>query len=71
MTSAALFQGGLDLLAVALLALGIKGLSKIRSARAANQLAASAMALAVVGLLVNAQPAVVTWVWIAGGAAVG
>ncbi|MYJ59994.1 MAG: NAD(P)(+) transhydrogenase (Re/Si-specific) subunit beta, partial [Synechococcus sp. SB0672_bin_6] len=63
MTSAALFQGGLDLLAVALLALGIKGLSKIRSARAANQLAASAMALAVVGLLVNAQPAVVTWVW--------
>lgn len=71
MSSAALFQGGMDLLAVALLALGIKGLSKIRSARAANQLAASAMALAVVGLLVNAQPAAVTWVWIAGGAAVG
>ena len=71
MSSAALFQGGLDLLAVALLALGIKGLSKIRSARTANQLAASAMALAVVGLLVSAQPAAVTWVWIAGGAAVG
>ena len=71
MSSAELFQGGLDLLAVALLALGIKGLSKIRSARAANQLAASAMALAVVGLLVNAQPTPLAWVWIAGGAAVG
>lgn len=43
MSSAELFQGVLDLLAVALLALGIKGLSKIRSARAANQLAATAM----------------------------
>ena len=71
MSSAALFQAVLDLLAVALLALGIKGLSRIRSARAANQLAASAMALAVVGLLVHAQPTAVTWVWIAGGAAVG
>ena len=71
MSSAELFQGGLDLLAVALLALGIKGLSKIRSARAANQLAAAAMALAVVGLLVSAQPTAVTWVWIAGGTAVG
>ena len=71
MTSAELLQGGLDLLAVALLALGIKGLSKIRSARAANQLAATAMALAVVGLLINAQPTAVTWAWIAGGTAVG
>ena len=71
MISTGLLQGGLDLLAVALLALGIKGLSKIRSARAANQLAASAMVLAVVGLLINAQPAAVTWLWIAGGAAVG
>ena len=71
MSSAALFQAGLDLVAVALLALGIKGLSRIRSARAANQLAAGAMALAVVGLLVNAQPTAVTWVWIAVGAAVG
>ena len=71
MSSAELFQGVLDLLAVALLALGIKGLSKIRSARAANQLAATAMAMAVVGLLVSAQPTAVTWVWIAGGTAVG
>ncbi len=71
MSSAELFQGGLDLLAVALLALGIKGLSKIRSARAANQLAATAMAMAVAGLLISAQPTGVTWVWIAGGAAVG
>lgn len=71
MSSADLVQGGMDLLAVALLALGIKGLSKIRSARSANQLAASAMGLAVVGLLINAQPTAVTWVWIAGGTAVG
>ena len=71
MSSAELLQGGLDLLAVALLALGIKGLSKIRSARAANQLAASAMALAVVGLLIQTQPSAVAWVWIAGGTAVG
>ena len=71
MSSAELLQGGLDLLAVALLALGIKGLSKIRSARAANQLAASAMALAVVGLLIQTQPPAVAWVWIAGGTAVG
>ncbi|MCY4359868.1 MAG: NAD(P)(+) transhydrogenase (Re/Si-specific) subunit beta, partial [Cyanobacteria bacterium MAG APA_bin_95] len=71
MSSAEVLQGGLDLLAVALLALGIKGLSKIRSARAANRLAASAMGLAVVGLLINAHPTAVTWIWIAGGTAVG
>ena len=71
MSAAAWLQGGLDLLAAALLALGIKGLSKIRSARAANRLAAAAMALAVVGLLVNAQPTAVAWLWVAGGAAVG
>ena len=40
----------IDLLAVLLLALGIKGLSKVRSARSANRLAAIAMGLAVVGL---------------------
>ena len=33
----------IDLVAVLLLALGIKGLSKVRSARGANQLAAVAM----------------------------
>ena len=41
----------IDLLAVLLLALGIKGLSKVRSAREANILAAFAMLLSVVGLL--------------------
>ena len=43
----------IDLVAVLLLALGIKGLSKVRSARGANQLAAVAMGLAVVGLPVS------------------
>ena len=41
----------LELLAVLLLALGIKGLSKVRSARDANILAAFAMLISVVGLL--------------------
>ena len=41
----------IDLLAVLLLALGIKGLSKVRSAREANILAAFAMLLSVLGLL--------------------
>ena len=40
----------IDLLAVLLLALGIKGLSKVKSARDANRLAAFAMSLSVVGL---------------------
>ena len=71
MSSIELFQGGLDLLAVALLALGIKGLSKIRSARAANQLAAVAMAMAAAGLLVSAQPTAAAWIWIGAGAAAG
>ena len=65
----------IDLVAVLLLALGIKGLSKGRSARGANQLAAVAMGLAVIGLLgnylgtpsLNAQ----AWVWIIAGTAVG
>ena len=43
----------IDLLAVLLLALGIKGLSKVRSAREANRLAAVAMTLAVVGVIIN------------------
>jgi len=41
------FGYGIDLLAVLLLALGLKGLSKVRSARSANGLAALAMGLAV------------------------
>ena len=43
----------LELLAVLLLALGIKGLSKVRSAREANILAAFAMLISVVGLLLS------------------
>ncbi len=67
----------IDLIAVLLLALGIKGLSKVRSAREANRLAAGAMALAVVGLLINSygtsgisifQDA---WLWMVFGSVVG
>ncbi|WP_115019840.1 NAD(P)(+) transhydrogenase (Re/Si-specific) subunit beta [Synechococcus sp. UW140] len=65
----------IDLVAVLLLALGIKGLSKVRSAREANQLAAVAMALAVVGLLFNYLGApgftAQAWIWIIGGTLVG
>ena len=43
----------IDLLAVLLLALGIKGLSKVRSAREANRLAALAMGLAFIGVLIE------------------
>ena len=65
----------INIAAVLLLALGIKGLSKVRSARGANQVAAIAMALAVLGLLIsyagepsfNAQ----AWTWIIGGTVVG
>ena len=47
-------SGAIDLVAVLLLALGIKGLSKVRSARGANQLAAAAMGLAVEVVLLGA-----------------
>jgi len=65
----------IDLVAVLLLALGIKGLSKVRSARSANQLAAVAMALAVIGLLISylGTPSFdgQAWGWIIAGTAVG
>jgi NAD(P) transhydrogenase subunit beta len=61
----------LDLVAVLLLALGLKGLSRVRSARSANATAALAMALAVVGLLIEIRPAPIAWLWIAVGAAAG
>ena len=65
----------IDLVAVLLLALGIKGLSKVRSARSANQLAAVAMALAVIGLLISylGTPSFdgQAWVWIIVGTLVG
>ena len=65
----------IDLVAVLLLALGIKGLSKVRSARSANQLAAVAMALAVIGLLFSylGTPSFdgQAWSWIIVGSIVG
>ena len=65
----------IDLVAVLLLALGIKGLSKVRSARSANQLAAVAMALAVIGLLFSylGTPSFSgqAWIWIIVGSLVG
>jgi NAD(P) transhydrogenase subunit beta len=61
----------IDLVAVLLLALGLKGLSKVRSARSANGLAALAMGLAVVGLLIQQQLSPQAWLWIAAGSAIG
>jgi NAD(P) transhydrogenase subunit beta len=61
----------IDLVAVLLLALGIKGLSKVRSARTANGLAALAMGLAVLGLLLEIRPDPQAWQWIAIGTAAG
>ncbi|MCP9888651.1 NAD(P)(+) transhydrogenase (Re/Si-specific) subunit beta [Cyanobium sp. ATX 6A2] len=60
-----------DLVAVLLLALGIKGLAKVRSARSANGLAALALGLAVLGLLFELQPPLLAWLGIAVGAAAG
>ena len=65
----------IDLIAVLLLALGIKGLSKVRSAREANITAAIAMLLSVVGLLsyylgTSGIPAQ-SWAWILVGSLVG
>ena len=59
----------LDLSAVLLLALGLRGLSKLRTARMANGLAALAIGLAVVGLLVSQGLA--GWPWMLAGLAVG
>ncbi len=61
----------IDLVAVLLLALGLKGLSKVRSARSANGLAALAMGLAVLGLLLQQPLSPLAWLWIAVGTAVG
>jgi NAD(P) transhydrogenase subunit beta len=71
LASTGLLSGALDLVAVLLLALGLKGLSRVRSARDANALAALAMGLAVVGLLIELRPDAVAWLWIAVGSAVG
>lgn len=69
--STALLTDAIDLVAVLLLGLGIKGLSKVRSARGANQLAAVAMGLAVLGLLIEIRPGPMAWLWIAIGTAAG
>jgi len=65
----------IDLLAVLLLALGIKGLSKVKSARDANRLAAFAMSLSVVGLLSyylgTSGIAIQSWIWIIIGSIIG
>jgi NAD(P) transhydrogenase subunit beta len=66
-----LLGDAIDLVAVLLLALGLKGLSKVRSARTANGLAALAMGLAVLGLLIKEVPGPQAWLWIAIGTAVG
>ncbi|WP_411869781.1 NAD(P)(+) transhydrogenase (Re/Si-specific) subunit beta [Vulcanococcus limneticus] len=59
----------LDLGAVLLLALGLKGLSKVRTARSANGLAAVAIAVAVAGLLL--EQGLVGWPWMLLGLLVG
>ncbi len=65
----------IDLLAVLLLALGIKGLSKVKSARDANRLAAFAMSLSVIGLLSyylgTSGIAIQSWIWIIIGSIIG
>jgi len=65
----------IDLVAVLLLALGIKGLSKVRSAREANRLAAFAMFLAVLGLITyylgTSGISLKSWLWIIIGSSVG
>ena len=64
----------IDLGAVLLLALGIKGLSKVSTARSANGLAALAMGLAVLGLLIQLiqQPlSPQAWLWVAIGTGLG
>jgi len=71
MTATSVLSYAIDLVAVLLLALGLKGLSKVRSARSANGLAALAMGLAVVGLLIQQPLTPQAWLWIAAGSAIG
>ena len=75
MNTVEILKFAIDLVAVLLLALGIKGLSKVRSAREANRLAAVAMGFAVIGVLVNSlgTTGIVAeaWIWIILGTLVG
>ncbi|MFM7550221.1 MAG: NAD(P)(+) transhydrogenase (Re/Si-specific) subunit beta [Cyanobacteriota bacterium] len=70
-TTSSLLAGAIDLSAVLLLALSLKGLSRVRSARSANGLAALAMGLAVLGLLLQEQLSPTAWLWIGIGSAIG
>ncbi len=75
MMNTAIFKYAIDLFAVLFLALGIKGLSKVRSARAANQLAALAMGLALLGVFIDflGSDAISfnSWIWIVFGSVIG
>ncbi|WP_320677170.1 NAD(P)(+) transhydrogenase (Re/Si-specific) subunit beta [Prochlorococcus sp. MIT 1300] len=75
MNSVQLLKYLIDLVAVLLLALGIKGLSKVRSAREANRVAALAMSLAVVGVLVSSfgelKASPQAFIWILSGILIG
>ena len=65
----------IELAAILMLALGIKGLSKVSSARGANQLAAVAMFMAVLGLIINylgsSGISITAWNWIIAGTLLG
>ena len=65
----------IDLTAVLLLSLGIKGLSKVRTARQANRLAGIAIALAIFGLFLDSylssNLSIKSLVWIISGATIG
>lgn len=69
--TASLLAGAIDLGAVLLLALALKGLSRVRSARSANGMAALAMGLAVAGLLLQEPLSPTAWLWVGIGAAIG
>ena len=75
MNDIAIIKYAIDLIAVLLLALGIKGLSKVRSARSANRLAAGAIALSIIGVLVDSLMksgvSFYSWIWIAIGTLIG
>ena len=75
MDISSIIKFAIDLTAVLLLALGIKGLSKVRSARGANRLAAFAMMLSVVGLLIyylgTSGISTESWIWIIIGTTAG
>ncbi len=75
MDISSIIQFVIDLVAVLLLALGIKGLSKVRSARSANRLAAFAMLLSVIGLISyyfgTTGISIQSWSWIIIGTILG